>query len=274
MSPSSDVRLEVEPNPLLVPQGVQAATARLRLTNAGTIVDQYTLQVEGLDPDWWTLSSDSPSLFPGDEITITLEVRTPVAQAAGRYPFRVVVTSVSSPSQQAVAECALDIEGKAAVKSRLHPQLVRGRRGRFRIETENVGTQALEMVYSGYDTEDRCRLSLSPAETTVPPGQVATATLNVSARRNGWFGEPYKFNLRLAALPRRHPDLRETLKGEFEHKPLFRSVLPFILVLLLIAVLVGLVALIIALGGPGEIIDYFKDDFADDMRERVGGLFD
>jgi len=272
MSLASEFRLEVEPNALLVPHGAQSATARLRLANAGGIVDQYTVQVEGLDPRWWTLSNDSPSLFPGDETTITLEVHTPPAQAAGRYSFRVVVTSVSSPSQQTVAEGAVVIEGKAAVKSRLHPQRVRGRRGRFRIETENVGTQPLEMTYGGYDTEDRCRLSFSPAEAAIPPGRVATAALDVSARRNGWFGEAYKFNLRLTTVPQGHPDLRETLTGEFEHKPLFRSVLPFILLLLLLAALAALVGLIIALGGPGEIFDYFRNDFADDVRQRVKDL--
>jgi hypothetical protein len=259
---------------LLFPQGVQSATARLRLANAGTIVDQYIVRVEGLDPNWWSLSNDRPSLFPGDEVTLSLEVRTPVAQAAGSYSFRVVATSVSSPSQQAAVEGTVMIEGKAAVKSRLQPQRARGRRGRFRIETENVGTQPLEMTYSGYDTEDRCRLSFSADELAVPPGQAASVRLNVSARRNRWFGEPYKFNLRLAAVPRGHADLREALTGEFEHKPLFRSVVPFILLLLLILILVVLAVLVIALGGPGEIIDYFRTDFTDDVRERVRSLLE
>lgn len=265
------IRLAIEPELLVVPLSVQSATADLRIANISTVVDQYTVEVEGLDLSWWNLAGDSPSLFPGDEVTLTLEVHTPVAQPAGRYPFRVIVASVSSPAEKTFVDSAVEIEGRPAVKSRPREQRVTGRKGRFHIETHNTGTVALWMNYAGYDTEDRCVLSFSPRELEVPPGEVRAAALDVKARRNGWLGERYVFSLRLTAVPSGHNDLRETLRAEFEHKPIFRSIRPVLLLLVLLAV-IALVAVIVMLLGPGDVIDYFQNSFADDVRGRVSDL--
>ena len=50
--------------------------------NLSDVVEVFSIEVEGIPSDWYTLSVTSVSLFPGDKETIRLVVAPPVTTAA------------------------------------------------------------------------------------------------------------------------------------------------------------------------------------------------
>src|SRR5438045_6416011 len=67
----------------------------LAVRNNTQSVDQYGIEIEGLEPGWYSLDVQSLSLFPGDSYDGKLTVRIPPESTpiAGSYPFSVTVRS-------------------------------------------------------------------------------------------------------------------------------------------------------------------------------------
>jgi hypothetical protein len=111
-----DGTAETGPVTVTVPAGGRA-TLLARVRNQGTIVDSYTLTVEHLPDDWWTIDPGTTYLLPlgsreGFEEDVVIAIhppRTPRA-VAGRSTFTVVATSHSRPTRRAEALAGVDVE--------------------------------------------------------------------------------------------------------------------------------------------------------------------
>jgi len=96
MSERIDVTLPTATYAVAAGESVEAMAT---LRNTGQTVDQFTLSIEGLEPDWYTLPVSSMALFPNDRDDIKIILHPPkTAQAmADSYPFQIKVTSQESP---------------------------------------------------------------------------------------------------------------------------------------------------------------------------------
>ena len=89
------IRLAAEQTSLEVNAG-EAGDTVITVQNLSAAVGVFTIDLEGLDPDWYSLSSNSVSLFPGDSTTATLVIMPPrlSTSLARDYPFSIKVYQI------------------------------------------------------------------------------------------------------------------------------------------------------------------------------------
>ncbi len=180
MTTPAPLTVRVDPASLDVIPG-ESVEATVSVQNLGDIVDVFTLEVDGIDPSWVTLSTDSMSLFPGDEADSKLTVSIPRSSDAvsGVVAFAVKVTSRKDPSAAVDASCELNIAPFYSLQAAITPRRTTGPLGRFSISVQNSGNTDLPVFLEGNDPEERCRFSFEPRTLTVPPGSKRDAAVVV-----------------------------------------------------------------------------------------------
>jgi hypothetical protein len=89
----------------------QTASYSLEITNAGPIVANFSIFVEGIPEEWVQINPPSLNLNEGQRASVKIEITPPHActSTAGKHPFHVTVSSPNYPHQQGVSEAELDI---------------------------------------------------------------------------------------------------------------------------------------------------------------------
>ncbi len=80
MSDAIEVKLSTE-HVVINPGEKAEVTAEVR--NAGDVVEVFSVAVEGIESDWYSLSVTSISLFPGDKEAIRLSLAPPLSRSLG-----------------------------------------------------------------------------------------------------------------------------------------------------------------------------------------------
>jgi RHS repeat-associated protein len=75
------------------------------IRNTGKVEDQYTVNVSGLNPQWYTLTQTTVNLLPGESTTLPLTVQTEpnTCSAVGTVPFEVGITSNANQRVQTLS---------------------------------------------------------------------------------------------------------------------------------------------------------------------------
>ena len=106
--------------------GGGAATAGHHLgRDAGRVVDEVSLHVDGLDPSWYRLEPEQLSLFPGAGETATLSVQLPPEAVAGSYPCRVLAASRKGRRRAGRIDLNLDVPATGSLSLILEPNASR-----------------------------------------------------------------------------------------------------------------------------------------------------
>src|SRR5205823_536345 len=110
------VRVRITPDRVDVEPGAAPAEAVVTLQNLGDVVEQYTVDIVGLDGDWYTVPVTSVGLFPQDTDQVPVRFHPPKRRGmkAGAYHFRVRVRSRSGAAHE--AEGVLDVQGYAVFR--------------------------------------------------------------------------------------------------------------------------------------------------------------
>jgi hypothetical protein len=121
------ILVTLTPSQVDIAPGSPPAEMAISVRNGGPTVDQYGIEIEGLEPGWYALDVQSLSLFPGDSFDGKLTLRVPQGSrpVAGAYPFTVQVRSRSNPEISGAARGLARVGQGAAVRS---TQASRGRR--------------------------------------------------------------------------------------------------------------------------------------------------
>jgi hypothetical protein len=171
----------------------QQVSAKLRVRNNGTVVDQFTFEALGAGAAWITVEPDNVSLFPGAEETVTVMFRPPrvATTPPGPTPFGVKVNSREEPDGSAVEEGVLTVGHFAERTVELFPLTARGRRsGKFELAIDNRGNAPILVDLAGSDAEDACTYRFSADADKVEPGSARFVKLRVSPRKRFWKGPP------------------------------------------------------------------------------------
>ena len=129
--------------------------AVIEVQNAGRVVDAYSIEVQGLDPAWYSLGAPEVSLFPGDSETVDIVLRSPIGSdaAAGSYELTIRVTSSVSPSEETTVRTTLEVEPVYAFEPRVRPERVTGAVGAYSLTIANTGNAELTIDLEGSDPE-------------------------------------------------------------------------------------------------------------------------
>ncbi|HEX8968069.1 MAG TPA: hypothetical protein VF937_09330, partial [Chloroflexota bacterium] len=208
-------RIELSPALATLDPGGPPTTLRVTVYNGSPIVDQFTLSVDGLETDWFSLTPGSASLFPGEQAEFQIEVHAPPTATAGQRAFRVVATSRDNPSESSSASGAVDVAAGnlapgvlAPLELTIAPQrrLARGRSSaHYTLELNNQRNEDLFVQLVATDPNAQLDLSFGPQRLLVPAGSSATASLDARARHGFLTGQPRTFEFAVQAIPADDP---------------------------------------------------------------------
>ncbi|HLB12469.1 MAG TPA: hypothetical protein VJO15_05875 [Dehalococcoidia bacterium] len=254
---SDRIRVSLTPPTVEAEAGGRPVEVTVAVQNSGPVVDQYTLELEGLDPQWYSLPVSSVSLFPQDSSQITLSLHPPRRSAtrAGGYPYVVRARSRADPTQETAITGTLVIAAYAIFQMDMSPKRVTGRKGAYRLALVNGGNSDLTLELTARDPERACVYNLSPGRPVVPPGTRIMVPLTVRPRRGGLIGEPRTYDFTVTAQPSGDADSARTIAGQLVHTPRFRTWKPFLLLALLLLLGAAVAAAAVAVSRAGGLAE-------------------
>lgn len=197
---SSKIEVAVSPQSFLVAPG-DTAEATVTLRNLGQTVDQLTLSVEMLDPEWYSLPISSVALFPNDQDSLKILLQPPkkAETKPGSSPFRIKVVSQENPEEEATVDLAIELRVLPGIELDISPPSITGWKGVYDVQVNNPSDAEAKVRLSASDAGGKLRYKLQPQDLTVASGGRETATLVV---RLGWLsflGGDKEFDFRVRA---------------------------------------------------------------------------
>ena len=247
------VEVSLEPAAILLQSGGDTAEATATVQNKGEILDQYNLEIEGLDRTWYTIHAPLVGLFPGDRSDVRISFHPPKRNdiRAGDYPFLIKAVSQVDSARTGSAKGFMKIQPFAVFKAEVNPQRAEARRSaRYQVGVSNSGSVDLVLDLKAADKEGECRFDWSPETITVAPGDKATASVSVHPKR-GWFkGASKNYDFTVTVIPQGARGEPKALNGSLLHRPLISSWTPAL------RGLKTLVVLILLLTGFGFLLQF------------------
>ena len=201
----------------------------LALTNTGAVVDQFTLSLSGLDSDWYTLEPSSITLFPGASGQAEISVYPPAGSsaAAGAYPIRIEIASVSTPEGGATFSSVVNVGTVGTLDMEVRPSMAQGRSAAFRIMWHNHTNAAITVELEARDTEEGLRYRIEPeGGVEVAAGSSQTVEVAVRPEHRETIGEPHRYQITFRGL---RPGTTDLLDGglarpaQFTYLPRLRA---------------------------------------------------
>lgn len=162
----------MEPTVLNVaPGGTESHT--VRITNAGSIVDQFVLDVVGVIGGWITVEPAVLNLLPGDEGVATVTFAPPRGSEvlAGEVAYAVRVMSREDTAGSVVQEGTVTVLPFAEVAAEIVPRTSRGRRrGVHEVAIDNLGNVPFGVGLLATDPDNALRFRCDPAAVLTDPG--------------------------------------------------------------------------------------------------------
>jgi len=227
---SDKIRVSLQPSTIEVEADGAPQEVVLSVQNVADYVDQYSIELGGLDARWYTLPLSSVSLFPQDrdEVRIQIHPRKDGGAKAGEYPFSVRVVSRAAPGESTVVEGKLEIRAFAVFVAEIVPpsKVVCRRKAEFRIRIINRGNVDISLAPSAADREEGCRFAFQPPKPTIPAGTPVSSTemrLIARPRRSFWIGPTKQYEVTLTLAPEKAKGERKTLSCQVVHRPLLPS---------------------------------------------------
>jgi hypothetical protein len=241
--------VQLEPRTIAVAPAGQARVS-VRIRNAGSVVDQFSLAVVGDSAAWSTVEPPTLSLFPGAEGAATVTFSPPRLPSvpAGAMPFGLRVESKEDPSGSVVEEGTLELEPFTDVSAELVPRTSRGSTGATHdLAVDNRGNVPLDVALSAVDPDRLLEFDIRPPAIRADPGTAMFAKVRVKPARTFWRGSPVSrpFQVHLA-LPDGPP---VTVDGTLLQTSILPAWAPRA-ALMTVALLVGAVVLWLALLRP------------------------
>ena len=163
------------------------ARVNVTVTNPGTVVEGYQLQVLGPLAPWAEVVPPEVSLLPQQEATAAVVISPPtgIAVPSGVQPFGVIARSTLDPNVSAVAEGDIEIPQVFDLRaSQPIPVTSSGRwGGRHDIEISNWGNAPVPLQVKASDKDLKLAFYPRPEYLNLQPGQSAKVALWVGPRK-------------------------------------------------------------------------------------------
>lgn len=264
----TDPILRLDPARLSVEPG-QQATVTLTVTNPGTIVEGYSVDVVSTIPmPWVEVNPSTLSVYPQQEGTAVILFSPPSGAAApgGSLPFGVRVWSEVEGGGSAVAEGDLDVGSVSGLQAKLTPIASTGRwSGRHTIRVSNWGNAPARLRIVPEDPDQALGFLVAPEVVDVPLGAEAVARIKVRTRHPTLRGAAQRLPFQVACEPDVAQDPggpvpvmstagRPVVDGAFNQKPILTRMVVAVAALLALALIAGIVYLLTRSeeAGPAE----------------------
>ncbi|RYP84172.1 hypothetical protein EKO23_17045 [Nocardioides guangzhouensis] len=255
----TDPILRLDPARLSVEPGGQA-TLTLTVTNPGTIVEGYVVDVVSQTPvPWVEVAPPSLSVYPQQEATAVVVFSPPSGPGApgGSLPFGVRVRSEVEGGGSAVAEGDLDIGSVSGLRAKLTPIASTGRwSGRHTLKVSNWGNAPARLRITPEDPDQALGFLVSPEIVDVPLGGEVVSRIKVRTRHPTLRGAAQRLPFQVtcapddgqaaggAGPPPVSPASAPVVDGAFNQKPILTRLVVAVAVLALVAGIAGVAFLL------------------------------
>ncbi|WP_344809088.1 fibronectin type III domain-containing protein [Microlunatus ginsengisoli] len=237
-------RLSVEP-------GGQVSVG-IKITNPGTIVEGYRIEVVGEGVSGWGEAlPPEVSIYPKQDGNAVIVFSPPGGTGApgGTWPFGIRVCSTEDADASAVVEGDLEIGKVFGLQAKLVPVNSAGRwNGRHVVELSNWGNSPAKITLTATNPDDALGFMIKPEVVDLPLGGTAKAMVFVKTKKPFLRGTQLRLPFTVTgeqagAAPQQGPALpyggtpdRPTVDGAFNQKPIVSRGAVMIAALSLLAV--------------------------------------
>jgi hypothetical protein len=213
----AEIRTVLSVPALPVEPGGAPIVAQLTVHNRGQVVDELTITVHDLPPEW--VRTDNPRLIlrPGEqgEVSITIQAPKRSEAHAGEYDFAVTVTSKET-GREALANGQLTILPFEGTTLALHP--VRSKKS-FQLIAENHGNALATFALSGSDDEEAFNYQFDAPTIELAAGQQSSLPFRVSQKQRKLFGRATAQPFSVVASPTTDRGTKATVQGQLAVSP-------------------------------------------------------
>lgn len=174
------------------------------VTNTGTLVEGFWLQVLGPAAAWAEVVPPEISVYPQQDATAAVIISPPSDNSApsGLLPFGVLASSTLDANSSAAAEGDLEIGELHSLQAKIIPVTSAGRwRGRHVIQLSNWGNSPAQLQMVATDPDENLGFYVSPTFVDLPPGGQATVRLSARTKHPFLRGSPVRIPFQVVGEP-------------------------------------------------------------------------
>ena len=220
------LKVELDPARIEIEPGGPSQAAVVTLQNLGDGVEQYSVEVTGLDPQWYEASVTSVGLFPQDKDQVRLTFHPPQSGARpGSYPFRVVVRSSAGDGLEKTVEGVLDVRVRAVYQARLEPVQQTSRlRGAYHLRLANTGAADVRLAAEVHDPDNALNVHLPQDHAPlVPAGKEVDVAITITPKSGRWVGPERTYQFDVAVRPQEASGEPQMIAAQYTHHPWLAS---------------------------------------------------
>ncbi len=212
------IAMELKPSALAVDPG-HLGSMKVHLTNSGPEACDVAVQVPTRERDWSWVHPESCPVAPGEEVVVAVFFKP----ACGPYPVAGphtvdIVVRTSGDTAAAQRQGTVDVGSFVDAVGTLDPMVAYDpMAASYAFNLENRGNVPVSAALSTEDPSGALEVSVQPTSLSAEPGQTATATVAVRARKKLKRGE-HTYRVCVLARVEGASDLR--IEGAFRQQGL------------------------------------------------------
>jgi uncharacterized membrane protein len=185
------IAMELVPSSLSVDPG-RLGSMQVHLTNSGPEATDVAVQLPPDDRDWSWVHPESCPVEPGGEavVAVYFKPKCGCRPTAGTHRVAIVAHTAGEEAASATSEGLVQVGPFSDAAAALEPMVARDQRGvSYHFKLENTGNVPLRAALSTTDPSGGLAVDVEPREVRAEPGETATATVTVQARKGLKRGE-------------------------------------------------------------------------------------
>jgi plastocyanin len=236
---SSDIQkilVSLSPADIVIEPG---STAQLivSMTNQQDEPDRLSIEVEGIDVEWYAIPVPVVNVAPGATVTerILFKVARNSANRAGSYPFLVRVQAQET-GEVGVAQAALIVKPFSFLEVELDPKRAVATFFRplndFDVAVSNQGNAEETLDLGAFDPDDACAYEFDTDRITLKPGQTTAVPLALRPKVSSVLGGVRLYGFTITARSVNDSYVSASVHGQIEKHALISPLMGIFLLLL------------------------------------------
>lgn len=201
VSDGESVGISFSPGTLTVDAG-QRQSLSVEINNQSSLVEHYTLAIDGIPPAWVTVPPNPLQLLPGNSGVLTVHFHPPQSSKskAGRHEFTIKALSQERDKEIGFSKGYLIINPFYEFRTDLDPQLIR-QQGKMRFAILNRGNSPLNFEVSARDREAALVIEPREKSVTLEPGEGDVTEFRIELGPDIQIDSERTFSIEFRAIP-------------------------------------------------------------------------
>lgn len=175
------------------------------ISNRQSIVDHFNVEIDGVDPEWYTLPDAALRLMPKDHSVVKVQFHPPLSSQAqaGEYPLALRVVSRHDATNTVEKPVTLVVTEHYHFSANMPHSILEGWRQDTHLELTNTGNCEDTFEIGATDDANALEFAVENPQVALPPGESTNVSVHVArkaARYRRFVGRPwhYRFHLHIS----------------------------------------------------------------------------